>query len=142
MLAQHLTETVLRERLAELGVRPQFGCALAGFTQDEGGVEARLETARGEEHLRVRFLVGADGGRSFLRAAVGVGFPDRTMPGRGIVADMALQGLSRDVWHRWQTPQGLPLALCPNAVLVVFPTPTSFVLRTSACGSYWGAPRR
>jgi 2-polyprenyl-6-methoxyphenol hydroxylase-like FAD-dependent oxidoreductase len=113
MLAQHLTESVLRDRLAEFGVRPQFGCALTGFEQDEAGVEARLQTAFGEERLRVRYLIGADGGRSFVRGALGIGFPGQTMPGRGLVADVALEGLEREVWHRWNPPGGLPLALCP-----------------------------
>jgi 2-polyprenyl-6-methoxyphenol hydroxylase-like FAD-dependent oxidoreductase len=113
MLAQHLTEGVLRDRLAEFGVRPQFGCALTGFDQDEAGVEARLETPSGEERLRVSYLIGADGGRSFVRGALGIDFPGKTMPGRGLVADVALEGLERDVWHRWNPPGGMPLALCP-----------------------------
>lgn len=115
MLAQHLTEGVLRDRLAELGVRPQFGCALVGFGQDEAGVEARLQTNSGEERLRVRYLIGADGGRSFVRGALGIDFPGQTMPGRGLVADVTVAGLERDVWHRWNAPGVLPLALCPLA---------------------------
>src|ERR1700744_3815185 len=65
MLPQNLTEGALRERLAELGAAPEFGCELIGFEQDEAGVTARLRTASGEESVRARFLVGADGGGSF-----------------------------------------------------------------------------
>src|ERR1700677_3047029 len=42
MVAQFLTEGVMRERLAELGHRPHFGCALLGFEQDDAGVTVRL----------------------------------------------------------------------------------------------------
>jgi len=36
MLPQFLTEALLRERLVELGGRPEFGCELVGFAQDDG----------------------------------------------------------------------------------------------------------
>ncbi|HTX48518.1 MAG TPA: FAD-dependent oxidoreductase [Caulobacteraceae bacterium] len=116
MLAQNLTEGVLRERLAELGAAPQFGCELTGIDQDAEGVTAQLSSASGVETLRVRFLVGADGGGSFVRRALGVGFPGRTTPGRGLVADLAVEGLSRDVWHTWNVDKGAErLGLCPLA---------------------------
>jgi len=116
MLAQNLTEGLLRERLAELGAAPQFGCELVHVEQDEEGVTARLRANGADESQRVRFLVGADGGGSFVRRTLGVGFPGTTSPGRGLVADLSLEGLSRDVWHRWNVDKGVErLALCPLA---------------------------
>jgi 2-polyprenyl-6-methoxyphenol hydroxylase-like FAD-dependent oxidoreductase len=101
MAAQFLTEQVLRERLAELGRQVEFGCELVGFDQDEEGVEACLSTERGVDKIRLRYLVGADGGRSYVRQSLGVGFPGKTLGVRAMVADVALTGLTRDAWHQF-----------------------------------------
>jgi 2-polyprenyl-6-methoxyphenol hydroxylase-like FAD-dependent oxidoreductase len=114
MLPQNLTEAVLRDRLAELGVRPEFGCELRDFRQDRTGVTARLETGRRGERVRARYLVGADGGSSFVRKRLGVGFPGETLPGRGLVADVSIPGLDRGVWHLWNAAQvSEQIGLCP-----------------------------
>jgi 2-polyprenyl-6-methoxyphenol hydroxylase-like FAD-dependent oxidoreductase len=109
MLPQHMTEALLRERLAELGGRPHYGEALESFTQDEVGVTAVVNGVA----LRARYLVGCDGGRSTVRQALGVGFPGETLGVRALVADLFLDGLTRDAWHRWNdgTPQSM--SLCP-----------------------------
>lgn len=57
MIPQFLTERVMRERLAELGHRVEFGRELVGFAQDQEGVRARLIGPAGEEILRSRYLV-------------------------------------------------------------------------------------
>jgi 2-polyprenyl-6-methoxyphenol hydroxylase-like FAD-dependent oxidoreductase len=116
MLPQNLTEQILRERLAELGVRPEFGCELRDFRQDRKGVAARLQVGRRSERIRACYLVGADGGSSFVRKRLGVGFPGETLPGRALVADVAVAGLSREAWHVWNAEDaGETLALCPLA---------------------------
>ncbi|MDB5481383.1 MAG: monooxygenase FAD-binding [Caulobacteraceae bacterium] len=129
MLSQNLTEGALRARLAELGARPEFGCALEGFDQDEEGVTARIGTPRGEETMSVRFLVGADGGGSLVRRTLGIGFPGETLPARGLVADLALTGLGREVWHFWTA--GGPaegIHLCPLAGTDLFQLQTGLPL--------------
>lgn len=116
MVPQFLTERVLRERLAELGHQAEFGCELIGFEQDASGVTARVVDGKGEESLRARWLVGADGGRSFVRHALGVGFPGKTLGVRAIVADVTVPGLSRDVWHRFgEKDMQRQIMLCPLA---------------------------
>ncbi|MBB5782429.1 FAD-dependent monooxygenase [Nonomuraea jabiensis] len=62
---QWRTEAVLRERIAEL-------------EPDEHGVTAGLGTG---ETLRARHLVAADGGRSPVRKALGIGFTGETRDG-------------------------------------------------------------
>lgn len=62
---------------------------------------ARLKGTSGEETIRVRWLVGADGGRSFVRHALDIGFPGKTLGVRAMVADVILTGLDRGVWHRF-----------------------------------------
>ncbi|MFI5029356.1 MAG: FAD-dependent oxidoreductase [Reyranellales bacterium] len=109
MLPQHKTEAILRERLAELGHRPHYGHALESFTQDDGGVTAVVKGAL----WRVRYLVGCDGGRSTVRQALDIGFPGETLGVRALVADLDLEGLSRDAWHRWKDGKPESMSLCP-----------------------------
>jgi 2-polyprenyl-6-methoxyphenol hydroxylase-like FAD-dependent oxidoreductase len=110
MAAQFVTEAVMRERLAELGRKPEFGRELTGFSQDGEGVAAQV----GDELIRTRYLVGADGGRSFVRGALGIDFPGETLGVRAIVADVALEGLGRDAWHRFGSEQK-QILMCPIA---------------------------
>jgi 2-polyprenyl-6-methoxyphenol hydroxylase-like FAD-dependent oxidoreductase len=116
MVPQFSTESVMRERLAEFGHRPQFGCELVGLDQDGDGVTARLGGKAGEEIIRVRYLVGADGGHSFVRHALDIGFPGKTLGVRAVVADVVLTGLSRDAGHRFhEGSMDRQMSLCPLA---------------------------
>lgn len=114
MVPQFATEGAMRERLAELGQRPHFGTELIAFTQDDGGVTASIRSEGGEETVQARWLVGADGGRSFVRAALGIEFPGKTLGARGLVADVRLTGLSRDAWHRFASDNpARQISICP-----------------------------
>ena len=115
LLPQNLTEQALRARLADFGRAPEYGVALTDFTQDDNGVTAELATGAERERVRARYLVGADGGRSFVRQALGLGFPGQTLPGRGVVADLKVDGLDRGVWHIWPRGPGQMIGLCPLA---------------------------
>lgn len=116
MVPQFLTEGVMRERLLELGHRPEFACELVGFEQNADGVTARLVGKAGEESIRVRWLVGADGGRSFVRQVLHIGFPGKTLGVRAVVADVTLTGLSGDVWHRFaEGDMARQIGICPLA---------------------------
>jgi len=139
MVPQFLTEGVMRGRLLELGHRPEFASELIGFEQDEAGVTARLSGQSGEETVRVRWLVGADGGRSFVRHALDVGFPGKTLGVRAIVADVLLTGLDRDSWHRFgQGDMQRQIAICPLAGTDLFqiqaPIPLEGEVDLSAAG--------
>lgn len=115
LVPQFLTEAVLRERLAELGQALSYGCELTSFEQDADSVTIRLKTPSGEETHRARYLIGADGGRSFVRGALGIGFPGETLGIRAVVADVRVTGASRDVWHRWGEGSRDQISLCPLA---------------------------
>ena len=86
MLAQFMTEGVMRERLAELGHHPEFGRELTGVAQDRAGVTARIAGPIGKETIRVRYLVGSDGGRSFVRQALDIGFANHPSAESALVA--------------------------------------------------------
>lgn len=70
---QPVSERLLNERAVELGTEIRRGCEVAGLSQDEDGVT--VELAGGGGHLRSRYVVGCDGGRSAVRKLLGVGFP-------------------------------------------------------------------
>jgi 2-polyprenyl-6-methoxyphenol hydroxylase-like FAD-dependent oxidoreductase len=116
MIPQFLTERIMRDRLAELSGRVEFDRELIAFEQDAEGVAARLSGLDGEETVRVRYLVGADGGRSFVRHALGVAFPGKKLGVRAMVADVVLTGLKRDVWHRFNDDDmQRMIGVCPLA---------------------------
>ncbi|MCP2164577.1 FAD-dependent monooxygenase [Goodfellowiella coeruleoviolacea] len=75
MLGQSQTEAILRARLAEFGVTVELGTGLVGFEQDADGVTAMLATG---EVVRADYLVGADGGASFVRKQLGIAFEGST----------------------------------------------------------------
>ncbi|AZF26282.1 FAD-dependent oxidoreductase [Pseudomonas sp. R2-60-08W] len=115
MIPQFKTEAILRERLIELGHAPAFGVELTAMVVGSEGINAVLATPDGEQTLKARYLVGADGGRSFVRGTLGIGFAGKTLGVRAIVADVELAGLSRDVWHQFEGAGSGPLAICPLA---------------------------
>lgn len=121
MLPQALTEGVLRERLGEFGIHVEFGAELTGFDQRNDAVSASIQTAAGGETLNLRYLVGADGGASFVRKTLGIGFPGELLPVRAVVADMVVDGLGRDAWHTWNAEdRPKMLSLCPLAGTSLF----------------------
>lgn len=81
-----------RELLAGLGRFPhvsvRFGHALVGITDHGDHVAAEVETAEGRRTIRARYLVGAEGGRSFTRQWMGVDFEGRSPSTRWLVVDV------------------------------------------------------
>lgn len=111
---QYATDTSLQERLEALGGSVDYGVRLVSFLQDADGVTATVDGPAGQEQVRARFLVGADGGSSTVRRGIGVSFTGTTDESdRMIVADLTLTGLSRDRWHVWPRNGGRFMALCP-----------------------------
>ena len=111
MVPQARTELILRERLRALGGEVEFGKALATFTQNEHGVEATLSTG---EMVRADFLVGADGGHSTVRKALGLRLEGEAVDEKPmLVADVEIERLDRRDWHIWPFAKGGVIGLCP-----------------------------
>ncbi|MFG2650104.1 FAD-dependent oxidoreductase [Streptomyces sp. NPDC048436] len=114
MLPQWRTQEILYARLLELGGRDiEFGAALTGLAQDEEGVTAHLADGR---TVRAAYAVAADGGRSAVRAALGIGMTGETVdPHPVLVADVRIPTLDRDNWHMFPPTEdgGGYLAICP-----------------------------
>ncbi|MGI5259647.1 FAD-dependent monooxygenase [Streptomyces angustmyceticus] len=115
MLPQWRTVEILRARLEELGGSVEFGCELTGFAQDADGVTARLRGPDGTgSDVRAGYLVAADGGRSTVRKALGVGFPvTDIVTDPTLIADLRVDGFDRAHWHVWPTAPGGRVALRP-----------------------------
>ncbi len=69
---QNQIERIMADWIAELPVRIHYGREVAGFAQDDSGVEVGLADG---ESLRGQYLVGCDGGGSIIRRAAGIEFP-------------------------------------------------------------------
>ncbi|WP_035515003.1 bifunctional 3-(3-hydroxy-phenyl)propionate/3-hydroxycinnamic acid hydroxylase [Paraburkholderia nodosa] len=87
---QPLADRVLYEGLARFEhVDVLFGHAVNAFEQDAQGVTVDVSDANGERRtIRAAYLVGADGGNSFVRRALNVPFEGRTKPNQWIVVDV------------------------------------------------------
>ncbi|MFF5213267.1 FAD-dependent monooxygenase [Streptosporangium sp. NPDC000396] len=73
-IAQDRLEPILRDKAVELGADIRFGTELLSWHQDGEGVLAVLRTRDGVEHaVRSDYLIAADGNRSPIREALGVG---------------------------------------------------------------------
>jgi 3-(3-hydroxy-phenyl)propionate hydroxylase len=83
---QFKTAHLILERLASLpNVEVMWGHRVTAVLQDASGVDVKVE-GKGRETLhRGAYLVGADGGRSVVRKACGIGFDGFTWPERFIV---------------------------------------------------------
>ncbi|MFD5631731.1 FAD-dependent oxidoreductase [Streptomyces sp. NPDC127072] len=117
MLPQWRTQRILFDRLTELGGTVEFGRELVAVAQDVDGVTASFAAGA---PLRARYAVAADGGRSTVRRALGIGMtgePGTAMdPTPMLVADVRITGLDRDNWHIFPpaAAEGF-MAICPLA---------------------------
>jgi 2-polyprenyl-6-methoxyphenol hydroxylase-like FAD-dependent oxidoreductase len=91
ILAQHVLEETIADRLRELGTEVVRPAALTGLKQDGSGVTATVTGPDGaEREIRAKYLVGADGPRSTVRSLAGVAFPGVTFRQPFVLADMRL----------------------------------------------------
>jgi 2-polyprenyl-6-methoxyphenol hydroxylase-like FAD-dependent oxidoreductase len=107
MLGQSRTEQILRDKLAEYGIRVELGTAIIGFTQNADAVTAELSTG---ETVEAQYLVGADGGRSFVRKHLGIAFEGTTDESiRMLLGDVAADGLDHEYGY-WFAQAANPMA--------------------------------
>jgi 2-polyprenyl-6-methoxyphenol hydroxylase-like FAD-dependent oxidoreductase len=102
IIPQWQVEEILRNRLTEYGGRVELATELISFQQNRDGVTARLAHSGATEQVFSRYMVGADGGHSFVRKELGVGFEGDTWKNeRMLVGDVRVDGLDREHWHSW-----------------------------------------
>ncbi|MFE0601889.1 FAD-dependent monooxygenase [Streptomyces sp. NPDC058892] len=132
LIGQWQIEEALRDRLAGLGVRVEYGAELVGITQDEEGVRAELADG---SVVAARYLAGCDGGRSTTRKLLGIPFEGTGQKEPAmVIGDVRAPGIDRDVWHQWFTSEGGGMLLCP------MPGTDSFQLQASPERDEHGEP--
>lgn len=96
MIYQPEMEAVIRRNASQYGsLDVRAGHTFTGLEQDEDGVTVRATDAEGAPYtLRVRYLVGADGGSSPVRESLGATMVGTTRPRRWLVID----GEVREPW--------------------------------------------
>ncbi len=120
--SQDALEPVLRRHAEVLGADVRFSAQLVAFEQDDEGVTAEISGADGAHGtVRCDYLIGADGGRSSVRNALGI-----TVEGPGVVgaprvsilvdADLAERVTNRRSVLYWlrQPPPGSVFAVVDN----------------------------
>ncbi len=87
---QQLAERTLRHGLTRYPhVQLRLGEALVGLEQDGHGVTLHLERDDGSSHaLRADYCIGADGGRSAVRALLSIALVGKTLPRKWVVVDV------------------------------------------------------
>jgi 3-(3-hydroxy-phenyl)propionate hydroxylase len=87
---QPLADRVLYEGLRRFPhVQVLFGNSVIAFTQDQTGVTIETQDHKGGcRTIRASYMVGADGGNSFVRRVLDVPFEGRTKPNQWIVVDV------------------------------------------------------
>jgi 2-polyprenyl-6-methoxyphenol hydroxylase-like FAD-dependent oxidoreductase len=82
---QNRIERIMADWIAELPVRIYYRSEVTGFVQDEAGVAVEVS---GGDPLRAQYLVGCDGGRSFVRKAAGIDFPGWDATKSNLIAEV------------------------------------------------------
>ncbi|GII77427.1 pentachlorophenol monooxygenase [Sphaerisporangium rufum] len=112
MISQEVTESVLHDRLAELGGKVLRPYRVTGLRQDDAGVEVSFADG---QTVRARYVVAADGMHSVVREQAGIGFRGTSYPESFTLADVRLAG---DV-----PPPEVILYFSPAGMVVVAPLP-------------------
>ncbi len=114
-LPQYETERVLEDALSALGVQVEWATRFTGVAEEDDVVAATLTGPAGTEVVRSRWLLGADGGRSTVRDAIGGTLEREDAGATFILADAQTSAsLAEDEGH---------LFLHPDGLLIIVPLP-------------------
>lgn len=99
VLRQKYQEEIFRQRLRELGVQLEAPVEVTGVVVDEsvpeGGYRVTCTTKNGvsgeEETIVCKYLIGADGGRSFVRRALDIPFDGNTTEDKWVRIDGVIE---------------------------------------------------
>ncbi len=99
-LWQKHIERILADWVGELAVPIYRGREVAGFVQDDNGVDVELGDG---QSLRTKYLVGCDGGRSLIRKAAGIEFAGWDPTTSSLIAEVEMAeepplGIHRDAF--------------------------------------------
>ena len=114
----HLEPVLLRHLQSLTGTDVRFGAEVVAVEQDDDGVRADVRTATGVETVHARYVIGADGARSAVRRAAGIGM---TGPGDvGAYLAVVFRGPVADLLP--EPRHGLHMIVRPGPPWVMLPT--------------------
>ncbi len=114
IIPQFRVEEILRKRLGGWGIEVELATELIDIEQDDATVTATLLRDGLQHQVKAQYVFAADGGRSFLRKHLNVGFEGETWKDeRMLVGDVQVDVLDRDHWHSWPKHKDGWVALCP-----------------------------
>ncbi len=88
-LGQNRLAAIALEHLERLpGTAVHWSSRVVGLEQDRTGVTVRADTSQGPREFRAGWVIGADGARSAVRQALGLGFPGTTWPERFVATNV------------------------------------------------------
>lgn len=124
MLPQDATERILTDRLVSLGSTVHRGVTAKRLTQRATGVEVTCDTEAGEQPIGARYVVGADGMHSIVRATIGAEFTGGTYEESFVLADVRMNwSHGRDEVQLFFSPAGLVVvAPLPNGTFRIVAT--------------------
>ncbi len=114
-----LSRLALEALRSESGADIRFGTEATGMVQDDEGITLDLERAGEPAKLRARFVIGADGARSVVRRALGVGFEGETYPETTLLVtttfpfEQHLEGLT-NIAYCWKAGGNFSLLRVPG----------------------------
>lgn len=115
MIPQPQTEEVLANRLAELGGAVCRNIKATDCSQEEDHAVVKFETPAGEELVRARFVVAADGMHSTIRQSTNISFDGEAYGESFVLADVRMD------WPLGQNE--VSLCFSPAGLVVVAPLP-------------------
>ncbi|MGV9345491.1 FAD-dependent monooxygenase [Streptomyces spiralis] len=112
---QPILERLLWERaVAHEGLEFLRDAEATAITQDGDGISVTVTTGDKTRTLTADWLIGADGGRSFTRRAVGIDLAGTTQPQRWIVVDLHNEPRARDPFAEFHGDGERPYVLVPG----------------------------
>ncbi|MDE1183565.1 FAD-dependent monooxygenase [Paraburkholderia sp.] len=108
-LEQSVTERLLTEHLATLGVTVERGIEMTMFSQGSAGLNVTLRSLDGHtQTMHPPYLIAADGAHSAIRHRLGMNFSGKTFEQTFLLADLhADTPWSDDEFHLFASGEGL-----------------------------------
>jgi 2-polyprenyl-6-methoxyphenol hydroxylase-like FAD-dependent oxidoreductase len=124
MIPQDETERVLESRLQALGGAVRRNARATAFAPHSDAIISTIATPTGDVRVRSRYVVGADGMHSAVRAAAGIEFTGDTYEDSFVLADVEMAWpLGREEVSLFFSPQGLVVvAPLPNGAYRIVAT--------------------
>ncbi|GAA4357367.1 FAD-dependent oxidoreductase [Variovorax defluvii] len=108
-IEQYLLDEITRRNAAEPGlIDIRWGTELIGFEQDDEGLTLQARNALGAYTLAAAWLVGCDGGQSFVRKSLGLNLEGTGYEGRYVIIDIELHSAYPTERRAWFDPPWNP----------------------------------